>query len=151
MNVKSILAMALLSCSIAMQAQEVKPSSKFGMELQQHLASKVSLGKNANNAKALTSSESPKVKVLVSLVPTSGVTAADLEAVGCEVKFAMKSVASVVIAEDKLEALAAIDNANIIAADTKVLTDDALIEAMKKICDYAEEVKKPIAINMKIK
>lgn len=79
------------------------------MELQQYLASKVSLGKNANNAKALTTSESPKVKVLVSLVPTSGITAADLEAVGCEVKFAMKSVASVVIAEDKLETLAAIE------------------------------------------
>ena len=286
---KKLFAMAMLACTIAAQAQEVDPKSKFGMELQQHLSM------NVNHSKALTrGAEAPKVKVLVSLVPTAGITAADLEAVGCEVKFAMKSVASVIVPVDQLEALAAIPgvrninlpkkvellndkarsvvhveevtdpttavaaglpqgydgtgvligiidvgidfkhlaftdeegktrfkkayvqrvdtvikeydetgisildstvykffpyttpeeiinavptidgthgshvlgimtgrelgnnrrgmapNANIVAADTKILTDDMLIEAMKSLCDYAEEVKKPIAINMSI-
>lgn len=287
---KKLFVMAMLACTIAAQAQEVDPKSKFGMELQQHLIM------NVNQSKALTrgAAEAPKVKVLVSLVPTAGITAADLEAVGCEVKFAMKSVASVIVPVDQLEALAAIPgvrninlprkaellndkarsvvhveevtdpttavaaglpqgydgtgvlvgvidvgidfkhlaftdeegktriekayvhrldtvitlydetgisikdstvykfytyttpeeiinavptrddthgshvlgimtgrelgnnrrgmapNAKIVAVDTKVLTDEVLIEAMKNICDYAEEVKKPIAINMSI-
>lgn len=147
MNVKSILAMALLSCSIAMQAQEVKPSSKFGMELQQHLASKVSLGKNANNAKALTSSESPKVKVLVSLVPTSGITAADLEAVGCEVKFAMKSVASVIVPEDKLEALAAIEGVRNINLPRKAELENDLSRSVVFVDDVADP-KKAVAAGL---
>ena len=287
---KKLLAMAMLSCTIAAQAQEVDPKSKFGLDLQQHLIM------NVNQSKALTrgAAEAPKVKVLVTLVPTAGITAADLEAVGCEVKWVMKSVASVTIAVDQLEALAAIPgvrninlprkaellndkarsvvhveevtdpttavaaglpqgydgtgvlvgiidvgidfkhlaftdeegktrfekayvqrvdtvikeydetgistkdstvykfftyttpeeiinavptidgthgshvlgimtgrelgnnrrgmapNAHIVAADTKVLTDEALIEAMKNLCDYAEKEKKPIAINMSI-
>ncbi len=139
--------MALLSCSIAMQAQEVKPSSKFGMELQQHLASKVSLGKNANNAKALTSSESPKVKVLVSLVPTSGITAADLEAVGCEVKFAMKSVASVVIAEDKLETLADIKGVRNINLPRKAVLENDLSRSVVFVDDVADP-KKAVAAGL---
>ncbi len=88
--------------SLAASAQEVKPSSKFGIDLQQHLY------QNVNHSNVLTRGAAPKVKVLVSLVPTAGVTSADLEAVGCEVKWAMKSVASVTIAVDQLEALAAI-------------------------------------------
>ena len=101
---KKLLAMAMLACTIAAQAQEVDPKSKFGLDLQEHLSM------NVNHSKALTrgATEAPKVKVLVTLVPTAGITAADLEAVGCEVKFAMKSVASVIVPVDQLEALAAI-------------------------------------------
>lgn len=136
MNVKSILAMALLSCSIATQAQEVKPSSKFGMELQQHLA------QNVKRSKVVTRSAAPetrKVKVLVSLVPTSGITAADLEAVGCEVKFAMKSVASVVISEDKLEALAAIEGVRNINLPRKAELENDLSRSVV----HVEEVTDP--------
>ena len=99
---KSILALAMLSCAIATQAQEVDLTSKFGIELQQHL------GMNVNHSTAQTRSEAPKVRVLVSLIPAAGITESDLEAVGCEVNWKMKSQASVTIAVDQLEALAAI-------------------------------------------
>ena len=99
---KSILALAMLSCAIATQAQEVDLTSKFGIELQQHL------GMNVNHSSAQTRSEAPKVRVLVSLVPSAGITESDLEAVGCEVNWKMKSQASVTVPVDQLEALAAI-------------------------------------------
>ena len=99
---KKILTLAMLACTIAAQAQEMNLNSKFGIELQQHLCM------NVNHSEVLTRGEAPKVQVLVSLVPAAGITTADLEAVGCEVKWAMKSVASVTIAADQLEALAAI-------------------------------------------
>lgn len=102
-SMKKLLVMAMLSCTIAAQAQEVNPTSKFTIELQEHL------GLNIRHPKALTrGEEAPKIKVLVTLVPAAGITAADLEAVGCEVKWAMKSVASVIVSVDQLEALAAI-------------------------------------------
>ena len=63
---------------------------------------------NVNHSTAQTRSEAPKVRVLVSLVPAAGITESDLEAVGCEVNWKMKSQASVTIAVDQLEALAAI-------------------------------------------
>ncbi len=106
--------LAMLSCTIATQAQEVKMNSKFGVDLQQHL------GMNVNHSQALTRGESPKVRVLVSLVPAAGITAADLEAVGCEVKWSMKSQASVIIAADQLEALAAIPGVRNINLPKKV-------------------------------
>lgn len=113
---KKLFVMAMLACTIAAQAQEVDPKSKFGLDLQQHLSM------NVNHSKALTrgAEEAPKVKVLVTLVPTAGITAADLEAVGCEVKWAMKSVASVTIAVDQLEALASIPGVRNINLPRKV-------------------------------
>ena len=107
--------MAMLSCTIVAQAQEVNLKSKFGLDLQEHL------GMNVNHSKTLTRGEEvPKVKVLVSLVPSAGITAADLEAVGCEIKWAMKSQASVVVAVDQLEALAAIPGVRNIELPKKV-------------------------------
>lgn len=141
---KLILAMAMLSFAIASQAQEVKPSSKFGMELQQHLA------QNVKRTKVVTRSAAPetqKVKVLVSLVPTSGVTAADLEAVGCEVKFAMKSVASVIVPVDKLEALAAIEGVRHVnlPRKAKLLNDKARSVVF---VDDAADPKKAVAAGL---